>query len=187
MIIKYTLYLETYTQNFSMQSRCPALSCPAFSASPQTAFVDGPLLPNVHLRWRKCWYTKNEDKPVSQEGLEICKQNPVHAFAIDRFLCIACIITSAEIKHDGGRHLKLSLKSMCQDQFQVNILQQITIAFSRMFNKPFSKSCIKIRVQNYQNKTTLCLKEVYHPTTNDNFNNRPSCRIPVIFGTNITE
>jgi len=24
----------------------------------------------------------------------------------------------------------------------------------------------------------------YHPTTNDNFN---SCRIPVIFGTNITE
>jgi len=25
----------------------------------------------------------------------------------------------------------------------------------------------------------------YHPTTNDNFDN--SCRIPVIFGTNITE
>jgi len=32
---------------------------------------------------------------------------------------------------------------------------------------------------------TLCLKKGYHPTTNDNFNN--SCRILVIFGTNITE
>jgi len=28
-------------------------------------------------------------------------------------------------------------------------------------------------------------KKVYHPTTNDNFNN--SCPIPVIFGTNIAE
>jgi len=30
-----------------------------------------------------------------------------------------------------------------------------------------------------------CLKKGYHPTTNDNFNN--SRRIPLIFGTNITE
>jgi len=32
---------------------------------------------------------------------------------------------------------------------------------------------------------TLCLKKVYHTTTNDNFNR--SCLIPVIFGTYITE
>jgi len=32
---------------------------------------------------------------------------------------------------------------------------------------------------------TLCLKKVYHLTTNDNFNN--CWPIPIIFGTNITE
>jgi len=31
----------------------------------------------------------------------------------------------------------------------------------------------------------LCLKKVYHPTTNYNFNS--TCPIPVIFGTVITE
>jgi len=53
------------------------------------------------------------------------------------------------------------------------------------FNSLFSRTIWVSRHQKGSTNLHCVSKKGYHPTTNDNFNNR--CRIPVIFGTNITE